>query len=66
MLTLSRTKGEAVVITVPGFPPIRVVFVGSDRGKLRIGFEADMAIKVMRAELLGAGRKPPGPAAPPV
>lgn len=55
MLVLSRKISEQVYIDVPPSTQTRrivVTTVDIDRGKIRLGFEADRDIKVMRPELL--------------
>jgi len=51
MLVLSRKKNESVIITLPDGREIVVVVVEIDRGKIRLGFQADADVKIDRREL---------------
>lgn len=53
MLVLSRHSQEEIVIETPSGEKIRVRVVRIDRGIIRLGFIADRAVKVYRAELEG-------------
>lgn len=55
MLVLSRKLGERIVLQVPGQPDIVIVVTDIDRGKIRLGIEADRSVTIMRSELLPAG-----------
>jgi len=50
LLVLTRRLGEAVII---GTPPnaIKVVVVESDRGKVRLGFNAPKDVPIFREEI---------------
>jgi len=50
MLVLSRKKNESVIITLPDGREIVVVVVEIDRGKIRLGFQADADVKIDRRE----------------
>lgn len=53
MLVLSRKHGQCVVIQVPGLAEPILVEVKLIRGSVvRLGFEAEKAVKVMRGELV--------------
>ena len=51
MLVLSRRAGEDIVLTEEGRPEIRIVVLGWDRGKVRLGFEAGGLVTILRGEL---------------
>lgn len=61
MLVLSRKLKEVTIITTPSGEEIRVVVVDIDRGKIRLGFEADRKIKINRLELEEGYKQPPPP-----
>lgn len=69
MLVLSRKVDEAFYLYIPGRQnPIKVTNVKVERGKSRLGVEADSDIVVVREELMGEeGRRaakksnPPAP-----
>ena len=48
MLCLTRKVGEVIVVN----GPCRIVLVQSDRGRSRIGIEADREVLVLREELI--------------
>lgn len=55
MLVLSRKLHEKIVLDVPPSAVSRRILVSVaeiDRGKVRLGFEADREVKVMRLELV--------------
>lgn len=54
MLVLSRKIGERIVLQVPGQPDITIVLKDVDRGKCRLGIQADRSVSIMREELLTA------------
>lgn len=51
ILTLSRNLGEVVVIGT-GAGQVRVTVIDIDRGRVRLGFEADRSVPIFRSELL--------------
>ena len=53
MLCLSRERNEAVTITTPEGRTIRVIVVEPRGSKVRLGFQADKEVKIMRDELIG-------------
>ncbi len=59
MLVLSRKLGEGIVIG-EGKNRVRIVVVDMDRGKVKIGVEADRSTIITREELL-ARPLPPKP-----
>ncbi len=54
MLMLGRRVNEAVLINVGG-TVARIVVCELRDGKVRLGFEADQSVKIMREELLRKG-----------
>lgn len=55
MLILTRKVGEVIVIgTKPN--QIEVTIFEVDRGRVRLGFEADRSIPIMRSELIGEAK----------
>lgn len=52
MLVLSRKLGERIILDVPDQKPIVVTVVEIDRGKIKIGFDADRTVIISREELL--------------
>lgn len=52
MLVLSRKVGEKIIIG----DDIIITLVSVDRGKVRIGIEADKKINIRREELVPEGR----------
>ena len=63
-LALSRRPGESVLLTLEDGRTIRVRIVNIDRNKVRIAFECDRSIAIMREELtrtvFDAQHKPEG------
>ena len=57
MLVLSRKLGEKVHIMIDGQPDIVIMVVDIDRGKIRLGVEAEKSVKIMRGELLKGQEK---------
>ena len=55
MLSLSRRRGES--ITIDG--PCTLTIVRIDKGKVRLGFTADKATKIMRTEIINTPPKQP-------
>lgn len=51
MLVLNRTPPQKVVIVTPDGPVV-VTLIDINRGRVRLGFEASTAIKIMREEVL--------------
>ncbi len=53
MLVLSRNvdRGETVRMRTPEGRTIVVHFLGWERGRLRVGFECDREVEVLRGEL---------------
>jgi carbon storage regulator len=51
MLVLSRKENESIVLTLPNGQEIVVTVVEIDRGKIRLGFEAPLDIKIFRTEI---------------
>lgn len=56
MLVLSRKAGEQVVVGPAENPLLVVTVVYIERGKVKIGFDADPSLAIFRRELL-----PPAP-----
>ncbi len=54
MLMLGRRVNEAVLINVGG-TVARIVVCECRDGKVRLGFEADQSVKIVREELLKKG-----------
>lgn len=52
MLVLSRKMLEKTIITTPEGREIVVQVVDIERGKIRLGFQADRDVKITREELL--------------
>ncbi len=52
MLVLSRTVGSRVRVEIPDGRFVWVVVVKIDRGKVRLGFDADRDVSITREELL--------------
>ena len=50
MLVISRKAGEVIVL---GEPPnqVRLIVLGIDRGRARLGFEAPRSVPIWREEL---------------
>ena len=59
MLVLSRKLSERIVLQAPGLPPITIVVVDIDRGKIRLGIEAPRDVPIYRQELLPLKGNPP-------
>jgi sRNA-binding carbon storage regulator CsrA len=57
MLILTRKSQDEIVITVPPSTEEREirVIVTKASGLVKLGFEADESINIVRAELLGSG-----------
>jgi carbon storage regulator CsrA len=51
MLCLSRRKNESVILITPAGQTIRVVVTDTSLGKVRLAFEADDDVRILRAEL---------------
>lgn len=51
MLTLTRKRGQSVVIDCPG-GPVEVRVQEIERGKVRLSFDAPRDVKIYRNELL--------------
>ncbi|HAL44571.1 MAG TPA: carbon storage regulator [Phycisphaerales bacterium] len=51
MLVLSRNVEEGVIITTAAGEEIRVKVVKIGIGQIKLGFEANRDVKIMRAEL---------------
>lgn len=51
MLVLSRKQGEVIVITTPQGERIEITTVDIDRGKIRLGIQADLGFKIYRKEI---------------
>lgn len=51
MLILTRLPGEAVDIRAPGGLPVMVKVLEIDRGKVRLGFDADRSVEINRREV---------------
>lgn len=65
MLVLTRKLGESIYLYIPGRKePAVVTVVDIDRGKIRLGIDADKDIKIYRQELLpiAGDATPPMPA----
>ena len=56
MLTLSRKRGESVVLTLPDGSTIRVTVAHLGDYQTRLAFEAPPEVRIMREELLTRGR----------
>lgn len=57
MLTLRRREGEEIVLTVPaGAGPVEIVVRVQElsQGRARLGIEAPIDVRILRAELLPA------------
>lgn len=52
MLVLTRKKFDKVILTLPDGSVIEVSIVDIDRNKVKVGFEADRSIVIVREELL--------------
>ncbi len=52
MLILTRSEEEVTVLTIPGFPPVRVKVCAINGHRVRIGFDADTRIGIAREELM--------------
>ena len=52
MLIISRAKDEEVFILPPGSMPIRVLIVDLKGDQIKLGFDADQDIPILRSELL--------------
>lgn len=61
MLVLTRKKSEMIQIG----DRIVIKVIATGRGKVKIGIDAPADLRVLRAELIGAGRKPQPPAPEP-
>lgn len=53
VLVLARNLGESVLLMPPGQPPIRVTFVWTNGDKIRLGFQAERDVTILRSELVG-------------
>jgi carbon storage regulator CsrA len=51
MLVLSRKKGERVFLEVMG-ERIEVILIAIEPGRVRLGFDAPVWVKIARAELM--------------
>lgn len=60
MLVLSRKLNEKTVIITPSGDRIEVVIVDIDRGKVRLGFEANRSVQIFREELLPVATRKEG------
>jgi carbon storage regulator CsrA len=59
LLVLGRKKDETIIIKVPvgtDYEIIKLTVVETQKGKCRIGLEADDKISIMRGELLHVDR----------
>jgi carbon storage regulator CsrA len=54
VLVLTRKANEAVILTGTGECRMTVVWIGRD--KIRLSFEANREIVILREELVGTGR----------
>lgn len=52
MLILTRRVGESIVITTADGQEIEMVVLGQKGNQIRLGFEADKSIDIVRSELL--------------
>jgi carbon storage regulator CsrA len=48
MLVLTRKSGEAVVVSLPSGPVVRVVVCSVVDGKVRLGFQAPPEVEIVR------------------
>lgn len=56
MLVLSRKVGEVIVVD----GNLRIVFLGMDKGQLKLGFDCEEGIHdILREELIGAAPRVP-------
>jgi len=61
MLVLSRKLDEVISITLPDGTVIQVKVIEMGHGRVRLGFEAPPAVKILRAEVLDRdAAEPPG------
>lgn len=60
MLVLTRGEYQAVVVS----GPCRVVVTEAKDGKVKLGFEAEPSVKILREELLDAEARRPAKQAP--
>lgn len=51
MLVLSRKLSEQIVVTTPSGEQIVITVVTIDKGKIRLGLEADQSITIDRGEV---------------
>lgn len=68
MLVLTRREGEEVIINVPASSEpqlVRLVVVKADRGRAKIGFDADRTVSIDRLEVLLGGPGGNAPTPPP-
>jgi carbon storage regulator CsrA len=59
MLSLTRRIGQEVVVTLPDGREMIVKVLTLAADKVRLGFAAPADVKIMRTELLDAGRTEP-------
>ena len=52
MLVLNRKNQETIVITPPGMEPIIIQIIDIRGDKVRMGFEAEIEIEILRGELV--------------
>jgi carbon storage regulator len=53
MLTLTRRIGESIIIETPAGEQMRVMVLGVDGIKVRLGIDASENVTVLREELVG-------------
>ena len=51
MLVLSRKKDEKIIIRVPNQKDIILTVVRIENNRVRLGFEADLNVVILRSEL---------------
>lgn len=56
MLVLSRKRNEKITLTVDG-KEVELTVVRIDNNKVRIGFEADLDVQILRTELISENIK---------
>ena len=57
MLVLSRRIDETIVIKQEGRKDIVITYVAHRLGQVRLGFDADLDVKIFRGELLERQRE---------
>lgn len=58
MLVLSRKVGEKVIVFLPDGETLVVCVTETDRGHVRLGFDAPKSLRIYREELIPPGQAP--------